>query len=352
MPTPDIARTIPMRRPQDFTPAVQRWSAAFPAEVERMVVAFFGVQSAEPERLADSSFFDWLQQALQRTDGPLTLDHARFEDEAGYHNHVATAYWLDMDSFAAWSESDVVAAWWRDPRRLSEKTGYWREILMVPLTRLETLYWRDFPGGLMQSSAVPIVPTENSGYYGAMRDRIPLAATDALHSPLGDKLREPLQRHSFGQRCIVTAPENLAVIRSATFWGNCDDEQKQDFFDNLRGPLERGMAFLRENPEATGCCALRYMQTTCIDGTPRPETHAHGYFLSLAHLENWAEGHASHHAIFSGALARYKKYGAKNQLRTWHEVFVLPENGQHFEYVNCHGRTGLLPYFEAKLLDR
>jgi aldoxime dehydratase len=40
----------------------------------------------------------------------------------------------------------------------------------------------------------------------------------------------------------------------------------------------------------------------------------------------------------SAAIARYKKYGKLNQLRTWHEVF------------NCAPETGILPYFEAERL--
>jgi aldoxime dehydratase len=92
---------------------------------------------------------------------------------------------------------------------------------------------------------------------------------------------------------------------------------------------------------------LRFQQTCDPAGAPFLETHALGYFLSLDHLENWAERHSSHDAIFSAAIARYRKYGAANQLRTWHEVFVLPREGQLFEYLNCAPGTGLLGYFDA-----
>ena len=37
-------------------------------------------------------------------------------------------------------------------------------------------------------------------------------------------------------------------------------------------------------------------------------------------------------------------------LRTWHEVFVLPEQGQIFEYVNCAPGTGLSGYFAGERL--
>ena len=29
---------------------------------------------------------------------------------------------------------------------------------------------------------------------------------------------------------------------------------------------------------------------------------------------------------------------------TWHEVFILPA-ASSFEYINCHARTGFLPFF-------
>ena len=75
-----------------------------------------------------------------------------------------------------------------------------------------------------------------------------------------------------------------------------------------------------------------------------------GHFLSLRHMENWAEKHPTHAAIFNAAISRYKQYGASNQLRTWHEVYVLPAGDQLFEYVNCDPGTGLLRWFSGERL--
>lgn len=69
-------------------------------------------------------------------------------------------------------------------------------------------------------------------------------------------------------------------------------------------------------------------------------------------MEQWAEGHETHAAIFKAAITRYRTYCATNQLRTWHEVFILPSAGQRFEYLNYSPDTGLLPWFEAKRLDK
>jgi aldoxime dehydratase len=93
---------------------------------------------------------------------------------------------------------------------------------------------------------------------------------------------------------------------------------------------------------------MRWQRSSDSRGNLEPDEYAHAYFVSLAHLEDWSENHASHAAIFSAAIRRYRHYGAANQLRTWHEVYVLPEGGHTFDYLNCHPDTGLLPWFEGR----
>ncbi len=111
------------------------------------------------------------------------------------------------------------------------------------------------------------------------------------------------------------------------------------------------MAYLQRPAIPTGCASLRMQTTTNPAGAATSEQHALGYFLSLGHMEAWAEGHATHAAIFDAAIARYRRYGASNQLRTWHEVYVLPEHGHRFEYANCHPSARLLPWFTGRQLD-
>jgi hypothetical protein len=82
-------------------------------------------------------------------------------------------------------------------------------------------------------------------------------------------------------------------------------------------------------------------------GQLRDESSVHGVFKSLADLERWSEDHGTHKAIFAEAFRQLKTYQERRELRTWHEVFVLVAADQRFEYLNCHPRTGLLPYFEA-----
>ena len=72
------------------------------------------------------------------------------------------------------------------------------------------------------------------------------------------------------------------------------------------------------------------------------EAYAMGHFQSLTHLEKWAHEHPTHLAIYTRALAERTKYQDDLELRTYHEVFVLDQTTD-FRYLNCHGKTGLLP---------
>ncbi|CAN7780628.1 phenylacetaldoxime dehydratase family protein [Variovorax sp. LjRoot175] len=153
---------------------------------------------------------------------------------------------------------------------------------------------------------VAIYPTPYCGYYGAMRDRIPLAARDPLDAPEGAMLVAQSGRAGYGERWRITPPHNLAVIRSANTWGRMDEEQLADYERNLQQPLQDGMAYLRESPLPTGCASLRMQRKFDAQGRPLPEEHALGHFLSLRHMEAWAENHATHAAIFKAATSRYK----------------------------------------------
>jgi hypothetical protein len=340
----EFPRIFPIRKPEGFVPAVQRWSAVFPPECSAIYVNFFGVQGPSDEAIAESGFEQWAARAMAGEGAPVAFDRSRFVDEAGLLNLVVTAYWIDPASLLRWRTHHD--GWWVDSERLAGSCGFWRELLTAPVERVETIYWKDYPAAL--AKALPMTPTAYAGYFGAMRDRIPLAACDTLATVGSTSLSSyRAERSGAGKRWRVIAPHNLAVIRSASFWGRCDDEQLEDYEQKLRDPLTRGMDFLRGNPEESGCASLRFQRTLSESGDLVPETHAHGYFLNLEKMEQWSEGHASHKAIFGAAIARYKKYGPINQLRTWHEVLVLPGHGQQFDYINCHEGTGLLSWFDA-----
>jgi aldoxime dehydratase len=342
-------RLVPIRKPPGFKPAVQRWSVQIPPDQKQFRVALFGAQAPDTAALDRHALHDWVRgHLIGHSAGPTHLQHSRARPVAGTETHVICAYWVSETRFAAWSADTDAEAWWQAPERLRGELGTWREILRVPRGRQESLYWLDFPIGLSASAEIALYPTPYCGYYGSMRDRLPAAVADRLEA--SQVLPEKARRTGFGEHWSVRAPHNLAVIRGGSSWGFMDAEQHADYDAQLRVPVTNGMDYLARNPLPSGCASMLWQRSTEADGRPAPDEHAHAYFISLKHLENWSENHGSHAAIFSAAIRRYKHYGAANQLRTWHEMYVLPEGDQRLEYLNCHPDTGLLSWFDAEQL--
>lgn len=137
----------------------------------------------------------------------------------------------------------------------------------------------------------------------------------------------------------------MTALRSGQYWVNAGPEQLGDYQENLQPKLMRGMNFLLDNKEDTGTLALRVMTNLDGDGKERAETSVLAYFLSLDQLEDWSKSHVTHLDIYRHAIAMNQKFKEKREVVTWHEVFVMPA-ATSFEYVNCHSRTGVLPYFD------
>lgn len=345
-------RTIPIRKKPNFIPPVQRWSVQLPEP--ELVVGILGVQApaattptTAATHLQDSPFMRWARTALaQHPHGPRVHDHARTTVD-GRDHHVITAYWPSIRTYEAWRADPDVEGWWTSAERLRDGVGVWREIMRVPAERFESIYWLDYPGGLMRDEAMAVYPTPYCGYYGAMRDRFPVA-DNAFKRYGSAPTRSPNEEVVTG-RWRVRPPHNTSIIRSAHTWQFMDAEQLADYTTRLKPPLAAGMAYLHDASDDAGCLSVRVHTTTDADGQLQPEGHTTAYFSSLGDMEAWSEGHRTHAAIFGAAVARYKHYGGDNQLRTWHEVMVLPDDREQlFEYINCHPETGLLPYFDPE----
>jgi hypothetical protein len=65
------------------------------------------------------------------------------------------------------------------------------------------------------------------------------------------------------------------------------------------------------------------------------------WWRSLDALERWSESHPTHLAIFGAAMRYLSTLGPAARLAAlYHEVSVLPVDGQLFEYVDCRPGTG------------
>jgi aldoxime dehydratase len=345
--SPELVALVPSPRfmPPDWKPPAPAWSASFAQQATPVVMAYFGTQIQPPD---SQQIGDMLRHFLDGPDAPANVESATYADRAGFRTRLVSAYWTDPTRYERWQESSGFAVWWNDPARLHGRHGYFREALKVSPDRFEIIFSLNCQVGVANIGGCPVVgPIREHNYWGSMRDRILTSADNELRSAYGEQLPQ-LGTHSTAHRRLrVTVPENLAVIRSGQDWTNCAGSELAQFTESVQPALLEGMNFLRDHPDETGCCDLRFAEETGNDGSPLQKTFGLGYFLTLGHLEKWASTHPTHLAIFARFLTMVREYGKDLKLKLWHEVSVLPSEGQIFEYLNCHHDTGLLPYFPS-----
>ena len=308
-------------------------------------MAYFGTQLESGEtavgRHAVCDFF-------AGDDAPANVESASYLDRNGHYNLISAAYWTDPARYERWNVKSGFESWWNDPARSRDQVGHFREVLIVPKDRFETIFSHGSVVGIAKLGGSVIGPIREHNYWGSMRDRMGIAADNDLISSYGDSLPRLGSTTTMGRRLRLNVPENLAVIRSGQDWTDCVGAELATYDGSVRPALREGMHFLRDHPDETGCCEMRFAQQTDDDGSPLKKTFGLGYFLSLAHLERWAATHPSHLAIFSRFGKMVREFGADLKLKLWHEVSVLPATQQTFEYINCHAETGLLAYFPAQ----
>jgi hypothetical protein len=329
-------RRFPLNQPEGHRAPVPRYSADVKAKV---AVLFLGLQT-KADALPDAGLGDLLARIANEPAAPVYVDQATYTDLQGYVNRVAALYWLDTTQFAASLKSPAVQEW-RARLRSETSVGLWWEPVVVDARRMETITFSAFRRGFSGCPAMGLQSTDHTGYWGAARDRIPGAGDDLFEATVAPSERCPITGASYRQ---VRPPKNMCVIRSGVSWEKCDGEQLKDWRERIKPKLDAGMAYLRENPAATGCFSLRQVESISPDGAKIAEAYSLGAFVSMQHLETWSKDHPSHLAIYTSALAARKKFQEKLQLHTYNEIFILDADNPPFEYFNCHPQTGLLPF--------
>lgn len=338
---PGYARRVPPRRPAGHEPRAARWSHAFSEPVGIVTCDYLAVQTGSEDHDAVRRLHE-----LAGGDGPHApeaWEMLRFVDDAGLVNTIHLAYWTDPTAHARWLDDSPLARWYADLDASAIDFGAWHEVIAEPADRLETVCSDEhLELGIARSPRVGRIRVTVNGYFGAARDRMPLSAIDELEA----EDAAPLPRReiaSAGRRLRAEIGHNASVIRSGQYWRQAEGEQLDDYENELQPKLMAGMRHLAQHADDEGTLSLRVM--TSIDpvtGEPGRETSVLGHFHSLGHLERWAEGHATHHAIYGHAIEQSRRYGAERTVVTWHEVFAVSARG-FFEYVNCHPGTGILP---------
>jgi aldoxime dehydratase len=327
------ARSRHRRVPDDYRPPYPSFVARHKPTVNRVVMAYFGVQyRGDLPSVAMQSLAE-IAARFGEADGPSHWDRAHYVDQTGFSNVVSVAYWDDIGRFDAWFEP-VRAAW---TGAGVEAIGWFIEVLRPSVERYETLF-----SSLGRPEGVAVIADQMSGevqehaYWGGMRDRIPLSQTSEM-TPGG---KPSLVRE--GARLRVIAHDNLCLIRSGQDWSDTETSERKMYLDDVEPVLREGMDFLRDEGIAIGCYANRYMRVLGPDGAPTEKSYGQSWWQSLASLERWAESHPTHVRIFGAAMRYLSTLGPSAKLRLYHEVTVAAADEQFFEYLNCHAKTGML----------
>lgn len=328
-----------------WQPPYPAFSAAFAPAVRHVVMAYYGVTYSGAEPSAARAFAARLRATFNGPHAPAVANRARHKTRSGNMEDAFILYWLDPQAFQKW-QSDF-ETWWLDKTRLDDGVGYWREVLSPPLERLETLISSETPAGLAEAMTGITGPIREHAYWGAMRDRIPLSASDALQSSRSD-LTPHNPGVTLGRRLHIAMPENVCLIRSGQNFTDCGPEEADIYHAKVGPVLAAGMTYLRDHPLDTGCLSCRFMDQTTVDGAAEKKTFGLAYFLSMAHLEAWAAHHPTHLAIFRTFHELVRARNFVLDLKLWHEVSVMPNDGGFADYINCPSDTGLLPHLPAQ----
>lgn len=333
-------RTVEPRAAEDRQPPYPAWVARLDPSVEQVVMGYFGVQfKGDAHAAVAAETVSRLLRHFAGDGGPGHHDLASYVDEQGFETLVAVAYWDDPATFRRWAAAPSLSAWWNDPSRCLDGVGHFREVLLPRIRHFETLFSTpDRFEGVATLAEAPSGEIREHGYWGSVRDRLPLAQTDTLQAEGPPPRAVPMP----GRRVKVTPQEHLVLIRSGQEWTETSGAERELYLEEVEPALRRGMEFLRDHGHSIGCYANRYMRL--LDGTRRPLDKSFGmsFWKSLEHLEHWAESHPTHMAIFGTFMKLVQAMNADLKLRLSQEVVVAARDEQFFEYLNCHPRTGML----------
>ncbi len=324
--------------PPDWKPPAPAWQSVWNDTSDPLISGYFGIQAD------DSTPLDrWADHAFSWEHAPTSVERGRYVDQQGITNYLYVAYWR-YSEYQKWWALEANSGWWADDQRLADGAGYWREIILMPFDRFETLHSTESPHGIGVLADEIEGPIEEHGYPGGARDRILLSETDDLRNIESVEIQLLSESKDGNRRVRVTPPEKMCVIRSGQNWSYCNTDEKAYYLENLHPVLLEGMRYLRENPVETNCYSLRFVDKKDTRWGNTEETFGLGYATDIYAFENWAKSHPTHLAIFGNFMKMVETFGENIQLRLWHEVMVLPKDGCEFEYIGCHPKTGLLSY--------
>ncbi|RJG55874.1 hypothetical protein D0Z70_07510 [Sphingobium terrigena] len=332
------------RLPENWTPPYPVWIPDFGGTIENIVVAYFAEQLPSGADIGELP--GAMDAALAHEAAPATVERAAFVDHDGRRNDVYLAYWLSVSSYRSWWDTSDFGAWWDHADRETGSSGFWREVHVQPVRRLEsntsTIHPAATQKGVTRAAPGLRGPIPEIGYWGAARDRIPDSASDDFAPTRSWEEPMTAESNSLGRRVSRSFASNMVMIRSGQDWTRSGADELLTYRTLVEPVLDEGMAFLIGHPAETGCVSCRPMrQLDVATGAQLEQTFTTAYFLSLHHLEQWAWHHPTHEAIYHKAQEMIRACAYQLDLQLWHEVLIL-DQGSEAEYVNCSGAVGLL----------
>lgn len=325
-------------------PMSNAWTAEF--KKEQLVFAQFGIQAKQ--NIDISNYIDEFLKSFKLSNGPIHLDRAIHYDIDDFINHIFLAYWDNDNSFKEWCKNPIIEKYWGQNSNISTDIGIWREVMFIPTNHIETIHsGENYNNGVSHFS--PLKYTKVHEYWGAMRDRIPASKDREFNSRYRKDNLQPITYKTNLKRIKVHLPDNFCIIRTAQDWSECSEDERNTYLELVEPVLKDGESYIRNNPTDTGCLSSKFVYETTIDGEILDKSCTIAYFLSLSDLEEWAKTHPSHLSIYRTFHKMLKKHHNKTELVLWHEVSILKDDQAIFEYINCHSKTGLLPYSELTM---
>ncbi|KAL4865114.1 hypothetical protein BDV12DRAFT_188452 [Aspergillus spectabilis] len=352
-------RIYPLARPKGHKPPMERWKLEFddPGQIHAV---YIGIQRHDsmPGTLtafegATKAIQIWLTDSEER---PSSERFSFLEGDDLPESITWVCYWSDLSIYenhiGRFNLKDIYISLGKPPA-----IGLWTERFTTKASRLETNYsGLDYLPGLARLPGTKTVEHTLTAYWGAARDRIPDSGHDRFNTQPESLTQPPVPApQGLGEYLSGTNPyDNLVHIRSGQFWENCSEVEAEAYATILQPTLLTGLRYLWSNRSESGAMGLRFLRnardtpsSSLFPAASAPElkeTCAAGFFRNLSNLETWAKRHASHLAIFNGAIRHAREFGEERRFRTWHEVSVLKRGEASFEYLNCVGGTGVIGF--------
>lgn len=298
------------------------------SEFSQTVIALIGVQyktRPSPNPTTQILLNQFLGGA-RATTHPTSVEWSCYTDHNDYYNLCARAEWPSSAHYSLWAETSGFKWWW-DRLDPSEATHGWFLELFFPTVK-------------RMSGKITSDEREDPGI---MRDRIPTGAG-------GDRLAGKKDVKSPGlpgggplcDRVRVRGKKNLVVVRSVQNYTMHRDREASERKDARAIVKDAATAVRIMVP---GCYSSRYMESVdLVTGESTADrTSLLVYCAEFKWLGAWFKRYVAHSAAFEGLRTWFQQRLKKRlDVDEFYEVMVLKKEEQMFEYIACHGETGML----------